>query len=235
MILSDQGVRQALANRQIQIDPEPADDQYTTSAVDFTLGSDFYEWDRDKLSVKGVRVELNLAEHEFHSTARAYMVKCAVENDGSFVLPPYSQDSRLLLATTREKVHLEPGSLLAARVEGRSSLARLGLMVQLTAPIVHAGFKGNITLEIINLGPFYLRLVPTKTRICQLVFERLESEPSSAWPSSSRRCVSSERPSAKVTCPGPRCGRQSRSQPPRRRTNGFKNAGKCPTGRSSGT
>ena len=78
---------------------------------------------------------------------------------------------------TRESVHLKPGSKLAARVEGRSSLARLGLVVHLTAPTIHANFNAPITLEMINHGPFYLRLVPGKTRVCQLIFERLETEP----------------------------------------------------------
>ena len=39
------------------------------------------------------------------------------------------------------------------------------------------GFEGNIVLEMINFGPFHLKLVPRRTSICQLVFERLESEP----------------------------------------------------------
>jgi dCTP deaminase len=82
-----------------------------------------------------------------------------------------------VLAMTREKVHLKPGSKLAARVEGRSSLARIGLVVHLTAPIIHTNFNASITLEMINHGPFLLRLVPHKTVICQLIVEQLESEP----------------------------------------------------------
>ena len=81
-----------------------------------------------------------------------------------------------ILAQTREKIKSNPQARLAARVEGRSSLARIGLIVHLTAPTIHAGFEGNITLEIINFGPFHLRLVPRETRICQLIFERLESD-----------------------------------------------------------
>ena len=100
------------------------------------------------------------------------------ERDGTFIFPPYTQESVHILGITRERVHLKLGSKIAARVEGRSSLARLGLLVHLTAPTIHAGFAGNITLEMINHhGPFYLRIVPNKTRICQLIFERLESSP----------------------------------------------------------
>ena len=51
-------------------------------------------------------------------------------------------------------------------------------MVHLTAPTIHAGFEGNITLEMVNHSPFHLRLVPDRTRICQLIFERLGELPS---------------------------------------------------------
>jgi len=50
-------------------------------------------------------------------------------------------------------------------------------MVHITAPTVHAGWNGRITLEMVNLGPFHLKLVPGKIRICQLIIERLESDP----------------------------------------------------------
>jgi dCTP deaminase len=50
-------------------------------------------------------------------------------------------------------------------------------VVHLTAPTIHAGFNGQITLEMINFGPFYLRMVPDQTRICQLIVEQLESTP----------------------------------------------------------
>jgi dCTP deaminase len=50
-------------------------------------------------------------------------------------------------------------------------------MVHLTAPTIHAGFDGFITLEVINHGPFDLKLVPHKTVMCQYIFERLEQAP----------------------------------------------------------
>ncbi|MDO8794033.1 MAG: hypothetical protein Q7J25_05380 [Vicinamibacterales bacterium] len=53
----------------------------------------------------------------------------------------------------------------------RSSLARLGLMVHLTAPTIHAGFNGNITLEVINHGPFHLKLVPKTIEACVIARE----------------------------------------------------------------
>jgi dCTP deaminase len=174
MILSNQGIKRALQEGEIQIDPLP---QYTTSALDLFIGSDFRCWDETRFQVPGVRVELNLAEQNFQLLAGAYLKTRTKEQDKTFVFPPYAKEHIHILGITRERVHLKLGSKLAARVEGRSSLARLGLLVHLTAPTIHAGFAGNITLEMINHGPFYLKLVPNRTRICQLIFERLESPP----------------------------------------------------------
>jgi dCTP deaminase len=177
MILSDAGIKQAIHLRQLEISPEPKEDQYTTSAVDLFLGNVFQGWDETPFKVPGSRVELNLAEQKFQATAAGFLRDLPLEQDGCFVLTPYAKSPLPVLAMTREKVHLKPGSKLAARVEGRSSFARLGLMVHLTAPTIHANFNAPITLEMINHGPFFLRLVPGKTRICQLIVERLESDP----------------------------------------------------------
>ncbi|MBZ5573762.1 MAG: dCTP deaminase [Acidobacteriia bacterium] len=177
MILSDDGIKQAIHLGQLEISPVPAEDQYTTSAVDLFLGNVFQGWDETPFKVPGTRVELNLAEQKFQATAAGFLRDLPLEKDGCFVLSPYSKSPLPVLAMTRERVHLKPGSKLAARVEGRSSFARLGLMVHLTAPTIHANFNAPITLEIINHGPFFLRLVPGKTRICQLIVERLESDP----------------------------------------------------------
>ena len=65
---------------------------------------------------------------------------------------------------------------LAARVEGKSSLARLGLAVHVTAPTIHAGFDGHTQLEIINHGGVPIRL-RTGMRIYQLIFEQTLGTP----------------------------------------------------------
>lgn len=179
MILSDEGIRAALASKEIEIDPVPSEDQYATSAVDIFLGSiqTFRVWNRQACTAKGVYVVLNLAEQEYAQTAAQYLMAPTHEADGTVILPPYEKVPQVMLAQTRERIHLKPESRLAARVEGRSSLARLGLMVHLTAPTIHAGFNATITLEMVNNGPFYLKLVPDQTRICQFIFERLETAP----------------------------------------------------------
>ncbi len=66
--------------------------------------------------------------------------------------------------------------MLAARVEGRSSFARCGLLVHFTAPTIHAGFNGRITLELINLGSIPILLYP-EAYICQLIIEQVVGTP----------------------------------------------------------
>jgi dCTP deaminase len=82
----------------------------------------------------------------------------------------------LVLGWTAEFVDVPIDSRLAARVEGKSSLARLGLGVHITAPTIHAGFDGQIRLEIINHCHLPITLKPGM-RICQLIFEQTLGTP----------------------------------------------------------
>lgn len=173
MILSDKSIQSALVAGEIEITPVPSDTKYTSSAVDLTLGSQFQGWNFDLLKVQGTKIELNLAVQAYPKTAKAFLQSLKTEDDGSFVFPPYSEKPMVLLAQTQERVHLKRDSGLAARVEGRSSLARIGLTVHLTAPTIHCGFSGPITLELINYSLFHLRMVPGSV-ICQLIIERVE-------------------------------------------------------------
>ncbi len=77
----------------------------------------------------------------------------------------------LVIGWTKEYITLPTG--LAARVEGKSSLARLGLSAHITAPTVIAGYKGTLCLEILNGGPFRIQLVEGM-QIAQLILERVE-------------------------------------------------------------
>lgn len=84
------------------------------------------------------------------------------------------QSREFVLAQTFQKVHM-PSDLMGM-VEGRSSLARIGLAVHLTAPKIDPGFEGTITLEITNIGPFPVRLVAETDELAQLIFVRLSSK-----------------------------------------------------------
>ena len=82
--------------------------------------------------------------------------------------PYHMPRNRLVIGKTLEYVKLPPH--IAARIEGKSSLARLGLSVHVTAPTVLAGFEGRLYLEMNNIGPFNLAL-RKEMPIAQLILE----------------------------------------------------------------
>lgn len=88
----------------------------------------------------------------------------------SFIMRP----GEFVLASTLEVVRL-PGDL-AARVEGKSSIGRLGLIVHATAGFIDPGFEGDITLELYNAFPTPIR-IHAGMRIGQLAFERMSQIP----------------------------------------------------------
>ncbi len=83
------------------------------------------------------------------------------------------QPGEFVLGVTMEKVKI--ANNLVARVEGRSSLGRLGIIVHSTAGFIDAGFEGTITLEITNINRMPVALYPGM-RVCQLAFEDMSSE-----------------------------------------------------------
>ena len=97
-------------------------------------------------------------------------------DDQGFELKP----KELILAWTAEYVALPTDARLAARVEGKSSLARLGIAIHQTAPTIHAGFKGQIRLEMANHGRVPV-LLKTGMRICQLIFELTLGTPEAGY------------------------------------------------------
>jgi dCTP deaminase len=100
------------------------------------------------------------------------------------------EPGKFYLGWTLERIQLPHRSRLAARVEGKSSLARLGLGVHVTAPTIHAGFGfsdldpaflGNpIQLEIWNTGPLPI-VLKRGLRICQLIFEQVDGTPEQGY------------------------------------------------------
>jgi dCTP deaminase len=169
VIFSDRQIKQALETGRVVISPAPEADQFAPSAVDLHIGTEFRTWKSpDAGSYEPLRLsEVNLPDFDH------LMENLPLGADGCVVIHP----GRFVLARTMERVALPPDSRLAARVEGRSSYARLGLVVHMTAPTIHAGFEGHIVLEIMNFGPFPLRIDPDDTHICQLIFEELGADP----------------------------------------------------------
>jgi dCTP deaminase len=77
----------------------------------------------------------------------------------------------MILATTLERVSLPLD--ICARLEGRSSIGRMGLFIH-NAGFIDPGFDGQITLELVNTGNSSIQL-ETGRRICQIVFEELKN------------------------------------------------------------
>lgn len=84
------------------------------------------------------------------------------------VLPPFE----LVLISTEEKVHIPNGYM--GRVEGVSSLARIGLQIHITSGLLDSNFEGNITLEVINFNRYPI-ILEDGCRICQLTIEKLNT------------------------------------------------------------
>ncbi|MBI3985486.1 MAG: dCTP deaminase [Lentisphaerae bacterium] len=175
MILSNQQIRKAVQGGKIRIKPSPEALQYAPSALDLRIGHEFLLW---KKPSPGVDTAMNLSTIKV-TDCQQYVENLPPERDGTVRIKP----NQFVLAKTLEEIDLSFGSKLAARIEGRSSYARLGLTVHMTAPTIHCGFHGTITLEMMNFGPYTLILEPGKTCVCQLIFEELGAKPTGKFDS----------------------------------------------------
>ncbi|MDR3525642.1 MAG: dCTP deaminase [Rhizomicrobium sp.] len=163
MILTDREIKIAVQRGLIKIEPEPDyDTALSSTAIDLTLDANIIVFED---CVAGVERVLDPSLSTTSEIIRAITTSQAIPSNG-FLLSP----RKLMLAWTKEFVGLDIGTRIAARVEGKSSLARLGLGVHVTAPTIHAGFTGQIQLEMVNHGGVPIRL-KSGMRICQLIFE----------------------------------------------------------------
>jgi len=177
MILTDREIRVALENRILEIDPQPSADTYSSTSVDLTLGSEAHIWRQSDLKGVDTIIAPGTQGFSFLEFRKKYSktIEIGTGSEGEVLYP-----RDFLLGFTAEKLNLPITSQLAARVEGKSSLARLGIGVHITAPIVHAGFEGRLQLEICNLGPLKVRL-SAGMRVCQLVFEQALGTPDTGY------------------------------------------------------
>lgn len=174
MILSNVDIRKVLEDGRLIIDPMPAKERIDTTSIDLRLGEPLWIWDPELVGGKGGELRINADQLNFKELSERYLMQVPRESSGQYIIRP----QRVYLASTFEKVKLPTGSCLSARVEGKSSFARLGLAVHMTAPTIHCGTGfGIITLEIYNHGPFSIKITPGTTRICQLIIEQVLSEP----------------------------------------------------------
>ena len=168
MVLSDQEIEMELRTGGLIISPEVSDAQIGPSSVDLHLSDKFTIFKKETdLAGLNITVDLvNVGDAERIIRVLGEEITVA-EGDGCVVNP-----GEFVLAYTRERIQMP--RYLAARVEGRSTLARFGLSIHQTAPTVHATFEGQLRLEIMNNGPVPCKLSPGMA-ICQLILERLGS------------------------------------------------------------
>jgi dCTP deaminase len=156
MILSDRDIRSAISAGHIGIDPF-SDADVQPSSVDLHVDRYFRTFHNHRYPFIDVREEMgDLTE----------MVE--VKPDEPFILHP----SEFVLGSTLEFVRL-PNDLVA-RLEGKSSLGRLGLLIHSTAGYVDPGFEGHLTLELSNVANLPITIYP-EMKIGQISFFKLTS------------------------------------------------------------
>ncbi len=158
-ILSDVDIKKYLDEKRIEIDPITDEKQIQPSSVDLRLGNEFKSF---RIISKPYIDPLDNTDLE------SYMESFEIAKDKPFIIHP----GEFTLATTYEFVKLPDD--IVARVEGRSSMGRLGVTMHVTAGYIDPGFEGNITLEISNIGKMPVALYPGQ-RVCQIVFETMTS------------------------------------------------------------
>lgn len=158
MILPDHEIKTAVGKGVIGIEPFMPD-QVQPASYDMRLGTFFRTYEGTYDSRKS-------PVDPKSPLRRTSMTQCP--EDGFIELPA----RRFCLASTIERVTL-PAEIVA-RVEGKSSLARMGLFVHVTAGFIDPGFSGHITLELFNGNHLGVILYPGML-ICQLSFERMHS------------------------------------------------------------
>lgn len=176
MVLTDREIQIAIDQGQIRIAPAPVPERFSSTSVDLTLAPQIRTW-RAAAPDGGTPLILEPGSPGYHHqlTAERHTDSLELQPDG-YVIPPQG----FVLAWTAEHISLPSHARLAARVEGKSSLARCALTVHVTAPTIHAGFDGQIQLEICNIGPLHVRLTPGMP-ICQLIFEQTFGTPAKGY------------------------------------------------------
>ena len=169
MVLSDREIRRELARGYLVFTPEAV--KIDSSSVEMRLHPELITFpDTDILAapVKPADPNFKVMDHvrEIGATRNLHR-------------DPYTlEPGRLIIGKTLEHIQLPDD--IAARIEGKSSLARLGLSIHVTAPTVMVGFQGTLYLEIYNWGPRAIQL-DENMQIAQLILERVNVPPENPY------------------------------------------------------
>lgn len=160
MVLSDKDLKIALKSGRIKIKPFPnLKNQLGSCSIDLKLGDTF-----------------RVFEHSKHAYIDPFKKSISDEVTREIKIkakePFIIQPGDFVLATTVEEIQVPDD--LTGRLEGRSSIGRLGVVIHSTAANIECGFRGHITLELANMGKMPVALY-SDMRICSISFEQLSS------------------------------------------------------------
>ena len=160
MVLSDVDIERSLRAGRIRLTPFPdLTTQLGSCSIDCRLGSTFRVFEYSRNAFIDLRSQ---------SSVEAAMRKLVIPEGEAFIIQP----GDFVLASTVETLELPDD--LVARLEGRSSLGRLGIIVHSTAAVFEPGWRGTATMELGNLGRMAVALYPGM-RICSFTFEQLST------------------------------------------------------------
>ncbi|HIG26036.1 MAG TPA: dCTP deaminase [Acidimicrobiia bacterium] len=166
MILSDRSIREAIAAGRIIV--EPFDDSCVQpSSVDLHLDHRFLVFRNHTMGLIDVKEDLTTLTEQVEAT-----------DHDPFILHP----GEFVLGSTSERIAV-PNDLVA-RLEGKSSLGRLGLLIHSTAGYVDAGWDGQLTLELSNVASLPITLYPGM-KIGQISFVQMTTAADNPYGASS--------------------------------------------------
>jgi dCTP deaminase len=158
MLLADTDIKKALKSGEIKLTPAPdLEEQLGSVSLDLRLGKKFAVFNHASIPyIDPFKKELT----------EGLMKRVEITDQEKFIIQP----GEFVLATTIEDVQVSDH--LVARLEGRSSLGRLGIVVHSTASVFDPGWRGKVVMELGNLGKMPVALHPGM-RICALTFEKV--------------------------------------------------------------
>ena len=185
MILTDIELRSEIREGRLIFEPEILIEgpsrQLQTSTIDLLLGPHIRTFKESLPTGFVAYIDPSAQGFKVNDILIPLTEQHDLDKETSFLM----KEGQSILASTLEKVTIPPH--LCARVEGRSSLARLGLTIHNTAPYIHPGYSDTITLEMHYTGKVPLLLKPKELRICQLILERVSSPPVEPYPGAYRQ------------------------------------------------
>src|ERR1700676_3920685 len=159
MVLSDVDIRRYIQEGKIKITPPLPPEQFGSCSVDFRLGGEFSVFEHSRHAFIDLRDKTSIQD---------LMRSITVPPGEPFIMQP----GEFALAITDETLELDDDVL--GRLEGRSSLGRIGIIVHGTAGLFDPGWSGKATLDLGNLGRRPVALYPGM-RICSFTFEQLST------------------------------------------------------------